>query len=629
METIVRRFGFLVLLGAVLAVPLALTAQTPSTLGSPANFDAYNYTGSPVYGLEIEADGITVADVTRVFGANYPLPSSPCLIRYCKGDIVPFAGGVYIRWHSPWDANLQQFTQSTPPSNGTVATGESCWTIGLGARYPAAGCEHFGISTIHSPTATVYRWLVPDPQNPGQLIPYAGPPLPIPAPFIAVVPPAQAGAAPAVAFEIHAAPPPPAPAPKFGDAQWVKVFKLELDRDVQLEELMGGNAVVPEGPQQAETEWKLLQFNPHSANSGILHNQAQLGNGSHAVVRRYEHYKYTGSYDPSSHQAMCGGDGSCNVPQAGELGEMIGAQNAAANLGIQPLAPGGVAPPSGSGFSPAMTFTFNDPRGWQDLDVVNILIGGFLDGQKACYLAYSRPANVLYLVNDPGTALLTGLTLGSEGSVANSQCAIAGAGSSAAGSGDTLTLTLAMTFQASFAGNKVVYLAARDVTHNNSGWQAWGTWGVPGGAPASPAVGGVTPARGAGSGQPLTFTFSDTRGVSDLGVVNILINDSLDGRNACYLAYSRPDNVLFLVNDAGTSLLPGLTLNGAGTVSNSQCTVSGAGSSFKVTGNTLTLTLNVSFPAGFSGNRIVYMAARDNADVGNSGWQAMGSWSVQ
>ena len=43
-------------------------------------------------------------------------------------------------------------------------------------------------------------------------------------------------------------------APKFGDAQWVKVYKLEVDREVQLEELMGGNAVVPEGPQQAETD---------------------------------------------------------------------------------------------------------------------------------------------------------------------------------------------------------------------------------------------------------------------------------------------------------------------------------------------------------------------------------------
>ena len=53
-----------------------------------------------------------------------------------------------------------------------------------------------------------------------------------------------------------------------------------------------------------------------------------------------------------------------------------------------------------------MTFTFSDPDGFQDLDVVNILINNFLDGRNACYLAYSRSAGVLYLVNDAGTALL-------------------------------------------------------------------------------------------------------------------------------------------------------------------------------------------------------------------------------
>ena len=61
--------------------------------------------------------------------------------------------------------------------------------------------------------------------------------------------------------------------------------------------------------------------------------------------------------------------------------------------------------------SKIMTFTFSDPRGWQDLDVVNILINNFLDGRSACYLAYSRPSNVLYLVDDTGSKLLPGVVL--------------------------------------------------------------------------------------------------------------------------------------------------------------------------------------------------------------------------
>ena len=338
------------LLLALVAAPIILQGQTPTIVGIPANFDAYNNTGQPVNGFELEADGISSNDITRIFGGIW-VAGQPCVIRYCQGTAVDFPGGVYIRWTSPWDPNAQQFTLATPLPSGIVGAGESCWTLGLGARYPTAGCEHFGISTLRNPTNIIYRWLVPDPNNPGQLIPYTGNtvpipnapppppvPVPIPHPIVNIIPPAQVGAAPAVAFEIHVPPPPPPPqpppVPQFGDAQWVKVYKMELDREVDLNELLGGNPAVPEDPAQVETQWKLLQYNPKSnGNSGVLHNQQLVGNGSHAVIRRYEHYKYTGTYDPLTHEALCILAG-CPSPSNGELGNIIGAQNAAVNLQI-------------------------------------------------------------------------------------------------------------------------------------------------------------------------------------------------------------------------------------------------------------------------------------------------------
>jgi len=50
-------------------------------------------------------------------------------------------------------------------------------------------------------------------------------------------------------------------------------------------------------------------------------------------------------------------------------------------------------------------------------------------------------------------------------------------------------------------------------------------------------------------------------------VVNVPINDALNGNWACYLAYTRVDNVLYLVNDAGDGLLPGVTPGGPDTLS--------------------------------------------------------------
>jgi hypothetical protein len=287
-------------------------------------------------------------------------------------------------------------------------------------------------------------------------------------------------------------------------------------------------------------------------------------------------------------------------------------------------------PAAGTGTTQVFQFTFSDPDGWNDLAVVNILINFWLDGRQACYLAYVPASRSVFLVNDAGDAggPFQGMTLPGGQTIGNRQCTINGTQSGVAENGQILTLTLNIGFQAGFSGTKIIYLAARDSAGNNSGWQRLGVWSVPATGSASPAVLGASTPRGSGAGPvSLTFQFSDADGWQDLDVVNVLINDWLDGRYACHLAYSRPLGVLYLVSDGGTALLPGLSLGSSGTVSNTQCTVDGIGSSVSGVGNTLTLTLRLAFKSTFSGNRVFYAAARDMRN-GNSGWQAAGTWTV-
>lgn len=299
---------------------------------------------------------------------------------------------------------------------------------------------------------------------------------------------------------------------------------------------------------------------------------------------------------------------------------------------VSPRAPVAVSatPAAGAGTSQSFQFTFSDPDGWNDLAVVNILINFWLDGRQACYLAYVPASRSVFLVNDAGDAggPFQGMTVPSSQRISNSQCTVNGNQSWAAGSGESLTLTLDIGFQSGFSGTKVVYLAARDAAGNNSGWQRLGVWNIPLMGPVSPAVLGASTPRGSGAGPvSLTFQFSDADGWQDLEIVNILVNDWLDGRYACYLAYSRPLGVLYLVNDDGTALLPALSLGSSGTLRNAQCTVYGAGSSASGVGGTLTLTVRLEFAATFSGNRVFYVAARDSTNQ-NSGWQAAGTWMV-
>jgi hypothetical protein len=303
-----------------------------------------------------------------------------------------------------------------------------------------------------------------------------------------------------------------------------------------------------------------------------------------------------------------------------------------------PLAPEGVSPASGSGVTQTFTFTFTDPAGYADLNVLDVLISTFLDGRMACYFALAptgATTGYLYLVDDAddgGYAPGSPMPLPSSNSVSNSQCTLNGTGSSISASGNRLTLTLSIAFNPTFAGNKAFYMAARSNTQN-SGWQALGTWNVPGVAPVGPAVGGVNPGRSTSIGQTYTFTFTDTNGFSDLFVLDILTNSFLNGVSACYIAYvpTTPANgYVYLVDDAGDGgYAPGspVGLSSGSVLQNSQCSINTAASSASASGNTLTLNLALTFKTGFAGNQVFFLAARNNS-TGNSGWQAAGSVTV-
>jgi hypothetical protein len=288
-----------------------------------------------------------------------------------------------------------------------------------------------------------------------------------------------------------------------------------------------------------------------------------------------------------------------------------------------------LSPIATSGTQQTFTFSFSDPDGAADLGVVNVLINNFLNGAGACYIAYDRPSNFLFLVNDAGNDL-TALALNGSGTTANSQCTIVGAGSSATVSGNTLTLTLVIQFNATnFSGRKVVYMAARDALQNNSGWQPMGTYAVGTTPAANPMVVSLTPNSGAANSATLSITYRDATAVSNLQATQLLINNALNGAGACYVPYFVPGNLLLLVPDNGDgNQATAMDLAGGGTLENSQCRVESVGSSRSITGNSLTLTIKLTFKTPFNGRKIIYGGVQTAAG-GNSGWHAMGAWVVQ
>jgi len=320
---------------------------------------------------------------------------------------------------------------------------------------------------------------------------------------------------------------------------------------------------------------------------------------------------------------------------------MYAANGAGTNSAWQPrgtwTVPGGapavvtadsVTPNTGSGASQPFTFQYGDSAGATDLATVWTWINATFatSAANSCLFNYTRASNTLALLNDAGTANFIG-TLGSGGTLQNSQCTISLAGSTVVVSGNALTLTVPVTFAPTYAGTKTIFMYAANGAGTNSAWQPRGTWTVPGSAPPVLTADSVTPNTGSGASQPFTFQYGDTAGGTDLATVWTWINATFatSAANSCLFNYTRASNTLALLNDAGTANLIG-TLGSGGTLQNSQCAISLAGSA-AVNGTTLTLTVAVTFTPAYTGTKTIFMYAANGAGT-NSGWLTQGTWTV-
>jgi hypothetical protein len=284
-----------------------------------------------------------------------------------------------------------------------------------------------------------------------------------------------------------------------------------------------------------------------------------------------------------------------------------------------------------SGATQTLVLKYSHTGGFGQLGVVNALINSYLDGNAACYIAFSQPLNVLYLVNDggPGSGISAGLTLGGSGSVSNNQCTINAAGSSATRSGETLTLTLNVTYKTAFLGNKVIYLAAQDQVGGSTGWITVGSTVVPVAVPTTPRSDAMSPATGTGSTGVISFTYTDASSTNNLQTAWALINFAIDGRAACYVAYYRPGNQLYLYPDNGDGAqATSIVLTGTNTIENSQCKISAQGSSVVLNGATMTVNLNYQFKTGFAGFKAAWTAVQTNGGAQTSAWKPVGGWLV-
>ncbi len=285
------------LAGTAAAVLLVVVLPaSASTFGSLANFDVVNDTGHNAYGFEIEIEDLRydhAGTISSVFGLDrvfsFISPDPGAVVRFGKPTVEYVSGfGARITYGGSLGG-------MATPSAPFVTNGESCWP-GANLNWKATSCDHFGVSTYGSPAKTTYSWLID--AGAGALSRQV---VGVPAVNIAYTPP------------VANQPPPPPPviqlqaqdlgrgadavAQNKNNAFWVKIIKTELDQNVDLNDLLGGQhpGARPEiaglDGAEVEVEWQPLQL-------GMVDEVSKsLDSPKPSVVYKFQFFNYRGGYD--------------------------------------------------------------------------------------------------------------------------------------------------------------------------------------------------------------------------------------------------------------------------------------------------------------------------------------------
>jgi hypothetical protein len=217
----------------------------------------------------------------------------------------------------------------------------------------------------------------------------------------------------------------------------------------------------------------------------------------------------------------------------------------------------------------------------------------------------------------------------------------ASSGSVFPGTGTTETqVNFALTFNPGFAGIKNVYLlAASESSGLHSGWVQGGTYTVTTGGGTGGAVGvsSITPPNGSGNAGTFTGVFTHTGGVNQLSLGYMLFLSTpnvvqFTAQGSCLVEFNNISSGIRLINDAGNGWIgpiSGVPIGSTNpsTLSNSYCTVNVQSATAFRSGNTLTVSIPVTFTTALGPVLGTFLQAQDINSIW-TGMTQMGNWVI-
>ena len=319
------------------------------------------------------------------------------------------------------------------------------------------------------------------------------------------------------------------------------------------------------------------------------------------------------------------------LPAPGAAGSLGASKNIVISTSATVVLAVSVSPNSGSGAGPQVfNATYSDSNGASDLQAVYLDFGSVGDAAHDCKVGFAQAVNALYLFNDANNGALGPITLGSGGSLSNSQCTLFGGNTAATPSGNTLTVPFTIQFLAGYGGLKNVFGVAQSYTgviSSNGAFTTLGTW-TP--RASTPGVVSVTPNAGSGTGpQVFTAVYSDTGGANDLQAVYLDVGSVGLAASNCIAVYVPGPNTLYLFTDDNSGAVGPIAEGaGGGSISNSQCTLSSGTTAATLSGNNLTVPFNITFKSGYGGRKTIFGLAQSYSGVQSNGGvlTSVGTW---
>jgi hypothetical protein len=276
-----------------------------------------------------------------------------------------------------------------------------------------------------------------------------------------------------------------------------------------------------------------------------------------------------------------------------------------------------------------MTVTARDGDGYRRLKLVQIIANETNSYDGGCYLRYEVDRRILWLMD--GRDRATGVAaLGQPEVLEDARCTVNLAESWPEFRGDTVTLHLDVALKPKVSATQRVFARAIDEKGIESKLTEFAAWKPAAGQarenpwdfPPTPPSLSVESKKLAGSDKYiLRVRASDLNGAEDIDVVEVIVNNVVDGRNTCYLRYDRRANTVSLINNAGTPSREPIEPGSSKELSNSYCAIAAPDAPSVKGSYDVYFSFQLALTEKMLAKRTIYLSAVDREGLRQS-WRA-------